>query len=516
MSIIDIRNISQRYDDKDLFVKSNLKINAGEHIGVVGLNGAGKSTFINILAGKVLQDEGEIIKIPNLRMRYLDQHATLEKEETVMEYLRGSFDYLDELSKKLEKLYEDMGSLSGDELDKAIQKSSKMQDELNDSNYYDIESQIKKVANGLGVGAFGYETKVGTLSGGERAKLMLSKLILEEPDLMLLDEPTNFLDVEHIDWLIKYLNAYKKTFLCISHDTGFLNQISQFIVSIDNAVIHKFTGNYDHYLEQREMLVKQYEEDYKRQQAEIKKLEDYIAKNKVRAATAAMANARKKRLDKIEVMAPPTIERDCSFSFPYQSLNAKDMLIVSDLKVGYTTQLIPDISFHMGSQTKLWLRGTNGVGKTTTIKTLLRLIPSLGGDFKFHIEANLGYIEQELNFETARDLDTPFSIYSNMYPKLTQKEIRTDLSRVGLDHDLATRQYKKLSGGEMMRLKLAILCKKKTNMLILDEPTNHLDIKAKAALKKAISEYGGAVILVSHEADFAEGICDKVFDAYSK
>lgn len=514
MSILDIKGLSHRYDERDLFVNSDLTVNNGEHIGVVGLNGAGKSTFINILAGKLLQDEGEVKRLPGLRIGYLDQHATLPKDETVMAYLRDAFSYLDELNLKLEEIYEKMGKADGDELDRLIEKSAKMQQRLDDSGYYDLDSQIKKVANGLGVNKFGYDAVIGTLSGGERAKLMLSKLLLEEHDLTLLDEPTNFLDIEHVEWLVKYLTSYKKTFLVISHDVAFLNRVATTIVSIENGQIRKFSGNYDKYLEQREMLNKQYEAAYDRQQAEIKKMQDYIAKNGARASTAGMANSRKKMLDRIEVMAKPTVERDCSFTFPYAELNTKDMLVVKNLKVGYDRQLIPDVSLHINSRDKVWIRGTNGVGKTTLVKTLLRKIPSLGGAFLFHPAAKIGYIEQELKFDNGNL--SAYGAYLDAYPRSSQKEIRAALAKVGLGGELATKPVSTLSGGEMMRLKLAITGNSSSNILILDEPTNHLDVKAKKALKEALLAYEGALLLVTHEPDFAEGLCNIVFDAKVK
>ncbi len=272
MSILEIKGLTHRYDDRYLFVKSDLTVNSGEHIGVVGLNGAGKSTFINIVAGKLVQDEGEIKRLPRMRIGYLDQHATLDKSLTVMEYLRGAFSYLDEKNAELEQIYAGMCSAEGEKLDELVAKSAEIQEELDDADYYDLEAQIKKIANGLGVNKFDYDTVIGNLSGGERAKLMLSKLLLEGQDLTLLDEPTNFLDVEHIEWLTKFLNSYKKTFLVISHDTVFLNNVAKMIVSIENGKITKFTGNYDQFLVKREILNKQYEDEYNRQQAEIKKL----------------------------------------------------------------------------------------------------------------------------------------------------------------------------------------------------------------------------------------------------
>ena len=343
---------------------------------------------------------------------------------------------------------------------------------------------------------------------------MLSKLLLEEHDLTLLDEPTNFLDIEHVEWLVKYLTSYKKTFLVISHDVAFLNRVATTIVSIENGMIRKFSGNYDKYLEQREMLNKQYEDSYNRQQAEIKKMQDYIAKNGARASTAGMANSRKKMLERIEVMAKPSVERDCAFSFPYIELNTKDMLVVKDLKIGYDRQLIPSVTLHMNSRDKVWIRGTNGVGKTTLIKTLLHKIPLLGGSFLFHPAAKIGYIEQELRFDNGNL--SAYGAYLDAYPRSSQKEVRSALAKVGLAGELATKPVSNLSGGEMMRLKLAITGNSSSNILILDEPTNHLDVKAKKALKEALSAYEGALILVTHEPDFADGLCNVVFDARSK
>lgn len=512
MSILEIKGLTQRYDDKYIFNNADLTVNNGEHIGIVGLNGAGKSTFINIISGKLSQDAGEVKWLNGIRKGYLDQHASIDTGKTVMEYLYSSFTYLDEINDAMTLLYEKMADVSDDkEMDRLLSKASRMQEQLDNAGYYDLESKIKKVANGLGVNSIGYDRVIGTLSGGERAKVMLSQLLLEERDIILLDEPTNFLDIEHVDWLTKYLNSYNKTFLVISHDTKFLNEICRYVVNIENGAIKKYTGNYEQFKKQWEMNAKQYEEDYNRQQAEIKRMQDYIDKNKARAATAGMANSRKKMLEKIEVMQKPVEIADAVFSFPYISLNSKDFLIVKGLKIGYDRQLLPPIDIHMGSQTKLWIRGTNGVGKSTLIKTLLRKIPALGGTFNFHISAKIAYLEQELKFD-----DTslcPLTYYAEFFPRASQKEQRSELAKVGIKGELASRQMIKLSGGEQVRTKLCILCNTKSNVLVLDEPTNHLDVRAKQALKEALISYEGALILVSHEQEFAGEICDTIFDA---
>lgn len=508
MSILEIKGLTHRYDDKYVFNDASLVVNNGEHIGVVGLNGAGKSTFINIIADKLTYDEGEVLWLPGVRKGYLDQHATLDGNQTVMEYLTGAFGYLYELSDKLDALYASMGDMNEDELDKAIKRSSRMQETLESAGFYDLESKVKKVANGLGINEVGYDTQVSRLSGGERAKLMLTKLLLSELDIMLLDEPTNFLDIEHVDWLIKYLNSFKKTVIVISHDVKFLNATSNFIVNIENGTIKKYSGNYDKFLVQHEMNARQYEEEYNRQQEKIKKLQEYIDKNSTRAATAGMANARKKQLAKIEVMAKPVTVYEAEFSFPEIELNTKDLLDVKNLLVGYGTPLLPPLNLHMKSGDKLWVRGTNGVGKSTFIKTLMRKIPALGGFFTFHSGVKIAYLEQDLAF--ANTTLSASQYYANFFPRANPKEIRSELAKVGLKGELAVKPLANMSGGEQIRAKLAVLCRTPSNLLILDEPTNHLDVKAKAALKKAIKEYNGALILVSHEEDFVEGICNMV------
>ena len=295
MSVLEIKELTHVFDNKVLFEDASLTVHNGEHIGVVGLNGAGKSTFINILAGRLVQDEGMVKWNSSLRRGYLDQHADIDRSKTVMEYLTDSFSALHEMNARLNALYEEMGSADGEQLERLIEKSNSLLERLTDSGYFDLDSAIKKVANGLGVGAFGYDTVISELSGGQRAKLMLSRLLLEQPDLMLLDEPTNFLDVEHIEWLSEFLNGFKGTFLVISHDTDFLNKVCKCIVGIENGRIKKYGGNYSAYLVQREQDAKQYEDSYLRQQREIEKMEDYINRNKARAATAGMANARKSR-----------------------------------------------------------------------------------------------------------------------------------------------------------------------------------------------------------------------------
>lgn len=512
MSILTISGLTHVFDSKTLFEDAELKINNGEHAGIVGLNGAGKSTFMNIIAGRVMQDHGEVKWLNGIRWGYLDQHANIDRSLTVMEYLQTSFSHLYELNDRLEKLYEEMATCTDmDELDKLVTRSSNMQEELDKAGFYDLDSKIKKVANGLGVGNFGYDTIISKLSGGQRAKLMLSKLLLSDLDVMLLDEPTNFLDIEHIEWLTKFLVGFKGTFLLISHDTDFLNNTCSMIINIENQTIRRYSGNYNQFMAQYEQNAKQYAEAFERQQREIKKMQDYIDRNKARAATAGMANSRKKMLDRIEVMNKPTVAVPAHFDFPHVLVATKDLLVVKDLEVGYDGKaILPPINFHMSSESKLWIRGTNGLGKSTLIKTLMHQLKKIGGSFTFNINTKINYIEQDLEFRNSSFTAAQFM--NECYPRMSQKDIRNELAKVGIKNELAIKSICNMSGGEQVKVKLCALMQKPSNLLILDEPTNHLDVTAKEALQEALTKYEGAILLVSHEPTFAGAICNDTFD----
>ena len=511
MSILEVKGLTHQFDNKPLFNNADFKVNKGEHIGIVGLNGAGKSTFINIIAGKLPQDSGEVIWLSGIRWSYLDQHVDIEGNLSVIDYLRTAFGYLFDTDAALQELYTAMADeQEAVALDKLIAKSARLQDMLLLAGFYDLDAEIKKVANGLGLGTIGYETHIGKLSGGERAKLMLAKILLENPDIMLLDEPTNFLDIEHIEWLKNYLNTFAGTFMLISHDTAFLNSTCKYIINIENGGIKKFTGNYQSFMAQREQIAKQYKESYLRQQREIAKMEDYIARNKVRAATAGMANSRKKQLERIQLIEKPTQVHEAHFDFPCEPIHTLDMLIVKDLIIGYAKPILPPISLHLKGNDKLWIRGTNGIGKTTLLKTLVQKIKKLGGSFKFHIQKQINYLEQDIEFYSTQVNAVTYT--NELFPRLNAKQQRALLARVGIKGELATKPIANLSGGEQVRIKLACLAQHKSNIMLLDEPTNHLDIKAKQALKDALTAYSGAIILVSHEREFAESICNKVFD----
>ncbi|MEG1647096.1 MAG: ATP-binding cassette domain-containing protein, partial [Clostridia bacterium] len=274
--------------------------------------------------------------------------------------------------------------------------------------------------------------------------------------------------------------------------------------------IKKYWGNYDDFIAQHEQNAKQYADTYERQQREIKKMEEYIAKNKARAATAGMANSRKKMLEKIDVMEKPISMAPANFNFPYAQLVTKDLLIAEKLLIGYEGKaILPEINIHMSSSAKLWIRGTNGLGKTTLLKTLMQLIPAIKGKFRFNINSKINYVEQDLNFHGEQ---SAIGYMNDIYPRMGQKEIRAQLAKVGIIKELSTRALSTLSGGEQVKVKLCAMMNKECNILILDEPTNHLDVVAKEALQEALIAYEGAIILVSHEIPFAKAVCNDILD----
>ena len=511
MSIIEINNFSQNFGDKVLFDNANFVLNPNEKIGVIGVNGAGKSTLLKIIMGEVLMDKGTFYKNPKYTIKYLDQHAEVKGEYTIKEYLCGAYKYLFEAEAKLNKINEQLGiETNSSRLEKLMYQSGEIFDYLTANDFYAIDSKIEKVCAGLGVTALGMSTKVNTLSGGQRAKVMLAKLLLESPDVMVLDEPTNFLDVEHIEWLTKFISTSERAFIVVSHDTQFLNNIVTHICDVDNNKINKYTGNYNKCMATKEAKRLQHERNYEQQQKDIKKLEDYIAKNKARAATAKMAHSREKMIERIDIINPPSEIIKPTFSFKYKEFSGNLVLKVDKLVVGYTHPLLKPISFEVKNGDRVAISGFNGIGKSTLLKTMLGIIPSLGGKVEIARNVVTGYYEQENDFHFNEN--TPPTFISQTFNKMSEKEIRSALNRSGLNTIHCRKAIKQLSGGEQSKIKICMLTLKACNLLILDEPTNHLDAHAINRLKEAISEFKGTVIFVSHNKQFVKDVATRVID----
>lgn len=511
MSILDVTNLTHTFGDKKVFNNTGLQLFRGDKLGLTGLNGAGKSTLINMLAGIIIPDEGRIKWNPKVSYGYLDQQARISGAQPVREYLKGAFHRLYEMERELAKTNSEIAACSDSErLSELLSISGDYQNQLESANFYALDSEIEKVAAGLGLNAFGLETPVGRLSGGQRAKVMLAKLLLENPDVLLLDEPTNFLDKEHIEWLGKFLGSFKGSFILVSHDFNFLNRVVNCICDIEFYTITRYNGSYESFSRQKAQKAEEYLRNYSHQQKEIAKLEDYVARNLYRASTTAMAQSRRKKLEKMDRIEKPQEAAKPTFTFQFLQVSHKTLLKVSNLQVGYDQPLLPKINLQVRTGDKLCISGFNGIGKTTFLKTIAGLLPKLSGAVRYDSDLVIGYYEQENRW---RDPSiTAFAEIKDAYPMMKDREVRSYLARCGLRAEQVMQSLSTLSGGEQAKVKLCKLVLSKYNLLILDEPTNHLDVNAIEQLKIAINEYQGAVLFVSHSREFSDAITDKRLD----
>ncbi len=506
MALVELENVDFNYADKELYRSISLKINNGEHCVLVGVNGSGKTTILDLLAKKLTPDKGKVIWTPHTTFSYLDQNLKIDQDMLANDYIHETYADLFLKEKQMEDLYEKSAN-DIDNYEKFLNKAQKIQDELMMNGFYSLKETVAQLIAGLGISEDRLSLPLSKLSSGQREKIYLARMLLENRDVLLLDEPTNFLDASQVDWLADYLNNYKNAFLVVSHDQAFLRKIANVVFSLENRTIVRYRGTFDHFLEQNALDKAMYEKRYNAQQRYIKNEEVFIEKHIVRATSSKAAKSRRTRLSHLSRLeAPGKEEGVVSFSFPSVKEAGKEILKVDELVIGYNDKPILDpISFTLLKGDKIAILGKNGVGKTTFLKTILNHIPSLSGSFIWHENTIINYFDQESRI----DLNlSPFDLIKEHYPMLSNTEIRTLLGASGLRKELAIRKMKDLSGGEVTKARLALMSLKKANFLIFDEPTNHLDKKAKEALFAAIDKFNGGVIIVSHEKDFYDGLVD--------
>ena len=508
MSILNVENVTHGFGGREILDNASFRLLKGEHIGLVGANGEGKSTFLNIITGKLAPDSGKVEWCKHITTGYLDQYSTLEKGKTIRDVMADAFSYLSDLEKEMLEMYDKMGEATDEEIALMMEDVGEIQDILESSGYYVIDTKINECANGLGLNEIGLDRDVSELSGGQRAKVLLAKLLLENPMILILDEPTNFLDENHIMWLKSFLQNYENAFILVSHDIPFLNDVVNVIYHIENCVLTRYTGNYDNFEKMYELKKRQIEQAYNKQQKEIADLQDFVARNKARAATATLARSRQKQLDKMDIITLAREKVKPSFSFKSARTTGKVVIEAKNLILGYGEPLTSPINLVVERNKKIAVKGTNGIGKSTLMKTLLGIIRPYGGEVYRDQFLTEGYFEQE---ESASDKTALDEIWDE-YPSMTNAEVRAALARCGLTTEHITSQMKVLSGGENAKVRLCRLMQKEINLLVLDEPTNHLDVDAKAELKKAVSEFKGTVLLVSHEPEFYEDIVDEIIN----
>ena len=429
MSILNVEHLTHGFGDRAIFTDVSFRLLKGEHIGLIGANGEGKSTFMNIITGKLMPDEGKVEWAKNVRVGYLDQHTVLEKGMTIREVLKSAFSFLFELEEKMNAICDQMGTAGEEEMTAMMEELGTIQDLLMAHDFYVIDAKVEEIGHAFGLDEIGLDKDVSELSGGQRTKVLLGKLLLEAA--------------------------------------------------------------------------------YKRQQQEIAELQDFVARNKARVATRNMAMSRQKKLDKMEVIELAKEKPKPEFHFLNARATGKVVFETKDLVIGYDEPLSKPLNFAMERGEKIAVTGANGIGKTTLLKSILGMIPSVSGTVELGDYLAIGYFEQEM---APGNTTTCIEEIWKEFPSYTQYQVRAALAKCGLTTKNIESQVRVLSGGEQAKVRLCKLINRETNVLLLDEPTNHLDVDAKAELKKALSEYKGAVLLICHEPEFYEGLVSKVWD----
>jgi ATPase subunit of ABC transporter with duplicated ATPase domains len=509
MSILNVEHLTHGFGDRAIFEDVSFRLLKGEHIGLIGANGEGKSTFMNIITNRLMPDEGKIEWAKNVRVGYLDQHTVLEKGMSIERVLKSAFDFLFDMEKQMNEIYESLGDADPEKMDELMEEAGTISDLLTMHDFYMIDAKVEEVARALGIYDLGLDRDVTELSGGQRTKVLMAKLLLEKPDILLLDEPTNYLDAEHIEWLKRFLNEYENAFILISHDIPFLNSVINLIYHMDNKKLERYVGDYDKFKEVYEMKKSQLEAAYNKQQQEIRDLKDFVARNKARVATRNMAMSRQKKLDKMDVIELAAEKPKPEFNFKEARTPGKYIFQTKDLVIGYDEPLSKPLNLEMERGSKIVLTGANGIGKTTLLKSILGLINPLSGSAKLGDYLEIGYFEQEMDQSVTT---TCIEEIWQTFPSFTQYEVRSALAKCGLTTKHIESRVKVLSGGEQAKVRLCKLINRPTNILLLDEPTNHLDVDAKDELKRALREYRGSILMVCHEPEFYEGLATDVWD----
>ena len=509
MSILNVEHLTHGFGDRAIFEDVSFRLLKGEHIGLIGANGEGKSTFMSIVTGRLMPDEGKVEWAKNVRAGYLDQHAVLEEGMTIGDVLRSAFSWLFEMETEMNQMFEQMAEATPEEMERLLEETGTYQELLDQHDFYMIDAKVDEVARALGLLDLGLDRDVTDLSGGQRTKVLLAKLLLEKPDILLLDEPTNYLDEEHIAWLKRYLLDYENAFILISHDIPFLNEVVNIIYHMENQELNRYVGDYEHFQEVYAMKKAQLEAAYRRQQQEISELKDFVARNKARVSTRNMAMSRQKKLDKMDVIELAAERPKPESHFQYGQTPGKMLFETQDLVIGYDEPLSKPLNFSMERGQKIALVGTNGIGKTTLLKSILGLIPSISGECELGEKLQLGYFEQEVSPDNRNSCIE--EIWEE-FPSFSQYEVRSALAKCGLTTKHIESQVRVLSGGEQAKVRLCKLLNRDTNFLLLDEPTNHLDVDAKDALKTALQEYRGSILLICHEPEFYQDVVDEIWN----
>ncbi|WP_106494752.1 ABC-F family ATP-binding cassette domain-containing protein [Lentibacillus sp. Marseille-P4043] len=517
MIIMQLNGISKSFGAEKILSTIKLEIKQKDRIAIVGRNGAGKSTLLKIMAGELSYDEGEIHKPKDLSIGYLSQHTGLESDKTIWNEMLDVFQHLIDQEKELRLLEREMeqaSSLSTANYEQLLHDYDKKQQAFEAGGGYRYEADIKAVLTGLHFQDYDYETPIHELSGGQKTRLALGKLLLKKPELLILDEPTNHLDIDTLAWLENYLANYPGAVTIVSHDRYFLDKTVTIVYEISYHRTKKYHGTYSKFLEQKALNFEQDMKEFEKQQTEIKKMEEFIQKNIVRASTTKRAQSRRKQLERMDKLEKPAGEESsASFSFQITRRSGNDVLKIDDLSFRYEDSgedLFSNVKIHVNRGDRIALVGPNGVGKTTLLKTILGRLKPSRGTIQLGTNVQIGYYDQEQM--TLTPSKTILQELWDEHPTVNEKDIRTVLGNFLFSGDDVLKLVHSLSGGEKARLSLAKLMMQKANLLVLDEPTNHLDIDSKEVLEAALIDFPGTIIFVSHDRYFINKITDQVVE----
>ena len=513
MSILNVEHLTHGFGDRAIFEDVSFRLLKGEHIGLVGANGEGKSTFMSIVTGKLMPDEGKVEWAKNVHAGYLDQHAVLEKGMTIGQVLKSAFDPLLKKEERMNEICDKLGTADPDEMDALMEELGTIQDELTLHDFYAIDAKVEEVARALGLLDLGLDRDVTDLSGGQRTKVLLAKLLLEKPDILLLDEPTNYLDEEHIAWLKRYLLDYENAFILISHDIPFLNSVVNIIYHMENQELNRYVGDYDHFQEVYAVKKAQLEAAYRKQQQEISELKDFVARNKARVSTRNMAMSRQKKLDKMDVIELAAEKPKPEFKFRYGRTPGKMLFETHDLVIGYDEPLSKPLNFTMERGQKIALVGTNGIGKTTLLRILAGTEVPDEGSRTVANHVVLRFLEQ--NPQMPADMSVLEYVLQGEKEEdrwILEPDAKTLLMTFELND--FNQPCGQLSGGQKKRAELAKTLLRPADILILDEPTNGLDpsgIHEIRNLIKSLPElYDCTVLISSHILSEIELMADDI------